>query len=91
MKLKFYAGLRNITKCKEIDITAPPDIWSLLLYLGERYGDALRVKLFTPDGEDITSEVNILLNGRNIHFLQGKNTQLTEADTVSIFPLVAGG
>ena len=91
MKLKFYASLRNITKCKEVSIAAPPDIWALLLYIGEQYGDALRVKLFTPDGEDITSEVNILLNGRNIHFLQGKDTQLTEADTVSIFSLVAGG
>ena len=91
MKLKFYAEFRSITKCKEVDITAPPDIWALLVYLGERYGNALRVKLFTPDGEDIASDINILLNGRNIHFLQGKNTRLTEADTVSIFSSVAGG
>jgi molybdopterin converting factor small subunit len=40
---------------------------------------------------DIGQDAIILVNGRNITDLHGKNTPLAETDTVSIFPLVAGG
>jgi len=91
MKLKFFATYRDITHCKDEDVPAPADIWALLLDLGERYGAAFRTKLFTPDGAEINGETIILVNGRNISHLDGEKTTLTEADTVSIFPMVAGG
>ena len=91
MKLKFFATYRDITRCKEDDIPATPDVWTLLLNLGERYGAAFLAKAFSPDGTDINEETIILINGRNICHLAGKDTCLTEADTVSIFPMVAGG
>jgi len=91
MKLKFFATYRDVTRCKEEDIPAPPDVWALLLSLAERYGEAIRVKLFTPDGTEINDEAIILKNGRNICHLAGKNTPLSESDIVSIFPMVAGG
>jgi len=90
MKLKFFATYRDITRCKEEDVPAAPDVWTLLLSLSERY-NGFRAKLFTPDGFDIGDETIILVNGRNIHHLEGRNTRLTEEDTVSIFPVVAGG
>ena len=91
MKLKFFATYRDITRIKEENVPAPPDVWALLLDLGERYGNAFRVKLFTPDGTEIGEDTIILVNGRNIFHLKGKNTPLTENDVVSIFPVVAGG
>ena len=91
MKLKFFATYRDITKCKEIDIPAPADVWTLLVNLGETYGAPFRKEAFTPDGSDISEEVIILVNGRNIYYLDEKNTPLTDTDTVSIFPQVAGG
>ena len=33
----------------------------------------------------------VLVNGRNIEHLEGKYTALKDSDTVSIFPMVAGG
>ena len=91
MKLKFFATYREITRCTETDDFAAPDVWSLLELLGEKYGAAMKKKLFTPDGCDVGFDAIILVNGRNIAHLSGKNTQLADNDTVSIFPLVAGG
>ena len=91
MRLKFFATYRDITKCKETNIPASPDVWALLNVLGDRYGAPIRQKLFTPDGSEIGEEAIVLVNGRNIHHLDGKNTPLAETDTVCIFPMVAGG
>ena len=91
MIVKFFANYRQITKCKEADVPAPPDVWALVNYLAARYGDAIRTKLFAEDGNDVGSDAIILVNGRNIQYLKGKDTPLCESDVVSIFPLVAGG
>jgi len=91
MKVKFFATYRDITRRKDEEITAPPDVYRLLVDLGERYGAAFKAKLLTPDGKDIGKDTIIMVNGRNVFHLDGINTALTEADVVSIFPIVAGG
>jgi len=90
MKVKFFATYRDITRCKDEDIAAPADIWELLQGLCERY-KGFKEELISPDGADIHEETIILVNGRNIHHLGGKDMPLTEADVVSLFPMVAGG
>ena len=91
MKVKYFAKYRDITNIKEESIPATPDIWTLLITLCERYGNAFKVELITDDGKEICGDIVILVNGRNICHLDGKNTPLTESDVVSIFPVVAGG
>jgi len=91
MVLKFFATYRDVTRCKETGIPAPPDVWALLNELGEKYGDPIRLKLFTPDGGGIGEDAIILVNGRNVEHLEGKDTPLKESDVVCIFPMVAGG
>ena len=81
---------RDVTRRKEEDVPAPPDVWALLLSLCERY-PGFGAKLLSPDGTDVGDETIILVNGRNICHMDGKGTRLTQADTVSIFPVVAGG
>ena len=91
MKLRFFATYRDITRCKELDVPAQPDVWALLEHLGGRYGQPIRKMLFSPDGSEIGEEAIILVNGRNVAFLNGKDTKLVESDVISIFPMVAGG
>ena len=91
MRLKFFATYRDITRCNELDVPAPSDVWELLCLLGERYGAPIREKLFTPDGCGIGRDAIVLVNGRNVAHLGGRDTPLTEADVVCIFPMVAGG
>ena len=90
MKVKFFATYREITRRKDEDIPAPDDVWELLNSLGDRY-KGFQAVLISPDGADINKDAIVLVNGRNIEHLDGKNTRLTEADTVSLFPMVAGG
>ena len=91
MKLKLFATYRSITGCKETDVTAPSDVWTLLEELADSYGGPMREKLFTPDGKDMGVDAIVLVNGRHVADLDGKNTPLSETDEVCLFPMVAGG
>lgn len=39
----------------------------------------------------LTGKVHILVNGRNIEWLQGMDTPINEGDTVVLMPPIAGG
>ena len=91
MIVKYFATYRDITRCKEEDVPAADDVRALMAYLGGRYGPVMMKKLFSSDGADIGEETIILVNGRNIFHLDGIRTALAATDTVSVFPVVAGG
>lgn len=48
------------------------------------------VDLFDETGQ-VHGFVNVLRNGREIEHLDGLDTELTDGDTLSLFPPVAGG
>ena len=91
MTVKFFAYLREYTKCKIVDFPYQEDVRKLTLALSETYGDRLREKLLTPDGTELGEEIIILVNGRHVEHLGGTHTKLSPTDVVSIFPVVAGG
>lgn len=94
MKVKFFAYYRDpdFAGCKEMDW---PDnagsVYDLCHQISDRFGKKFRSELLTPDGEEISDRSIILVNGRRVDFLSGIHTPLTDADTVLIFPVVAGG
>jgi molybdopterin synthase sulfur carrier subunit len=90
MKVKLFATYRDLAGCRELDIPAPSTAYDLLLELANRYGSAMRKKLFTEDGE-ISEDALLLINGRNIAHLNGSGTPLKDSDVASLFPMVAGG
>lgn len=90
MLMKFFATYRELTGCKELVIPAPPTAQALFDELAVRYGPAMQKKLFAPNGE-LSEDVILLVNGRHISHIAGLDTPLSEGDTVSLFPMVAGG
>jgi len=65
------------------------DLRELLTTLAGRYGTSFRRAVFS--GDSLNGEIIILVNGRNVLYLQGLDTALGADDEISIFPMVAGG
>lgn len=89
MKVLFFATIRLLTKEKETDIPAPATAIELLLALSEKYGPPFRAKAI-EEGV-VSSELIMLINGRNVVHMGGSDAPLKEADTVAIFPVIGGG
>lgn len=89
MKVKFFASIREYTKTKEIEADFCPTLYELLIHLCSIFGSSFSRKIF--NGDKISDEIIIMINGRNIVYLQGINTVLSMEDEISIFPVIAGG
>ena len=89
MKVKYFAYIRDYTGSKEIEIEHCKTLKELLIRLCQKYGKKFESKIFKDDS--LSSEIIILVNGRNIVHLHGLDTFLSSEDEISIFPVVAGG
>jgi len=81
--LRPYAGKQSV-----IEVTAQT-VGEALNDLVAQHPD-LRKHLFTEEGK-LRSFVNVYLNSDDIRYLSKDATPVTEADTISIVPSVAGG
>ncbi|KXS41739.1 MAG: MoaD family protein [Candidatus Frackibacter sp. T328-2] len=88
MKVKLLATLRNITDCNELELEVE-NIQEVVEKLIELYGEEMKTELLESDQLDET--ITILVNGRNMLYLNGLKTKLKHNDIVTIFPQVAGG
>lgn len=87
--MRFFANFRDAVGQKEI-------IWEC--DEGDTVGDVLAdveaefpdVDIFDEAGE-IREFLSIMKNGRDVTYIDGKETSLETDDTVSVFPPVAGG
>jgi MoaD family protein len=88
--VKAFATFREVMD-NQVDMEFPEGatIRTLLDELTGRY-DGLG-KLMFADPKTLRDFVNILKNGRNIHFLAGLDTPLDDGDIIALFPPVAGG
>ena len=89
IKIEFFATIRELTGEKEITVKKTAAVSDLLRLLLQRYGAPLREKIF--DGEELTDEITILVNGMHIASTGGLATPLSDGDEVAIFPIVGGG
>ena len=88
--VKSFATLREVMDMQiRMDLPKDATIRSLLAELTGRYR-GLDKLLFAAPGT-LRDLVNILKNGRNIHFLAGLDTPLDDGDLIALFPPVAGG
>jgi MoaD family protein len=90
MIVRFFAGLREITKAELLRLTDPPaDVAALADVLVARYGKALQGAIMSDEG--LSEAVVVLVNGHNIRLSAGAATPLGADDEVAIFPMVSGG
>lgn len=87
--MKSFANFREIIGKREIevDLKSNSSVCTLLEELCRRYD--LRTRLF--EGSALQKYVKVLVNGEDIGFLKGLETELKNGDEVAIFPPVAGG
>lgn len=92
MVIKYFAFYRNFAGRKEESLLLGPlSALELLKKLSDLHGVELRKEFLTNDGEEIHPNVIFLIDGRNIDFLNGKDSIVSTDSVVSLFPRIAGG
>ncbi len=92
MIVRYFAYYRKDVGCKEeVFPLAPLSVLDLLKILTEKYDKKVRFPFLTHDGSDIHPDVILMIDGRNIDFIDGINSIIKETAIVSIFPRIAGG
>jgi molybdopterin synthase sulfur carrier subunit len=91
MEIKVYATLRDVVGAPSIYLDDQPDmtVGQILEAMCAQY-PALRSKL-SLGTKELHSAVHILINGRDMRYLNGLETVVTFKDVVRIFPPVGGG
>jgi molybdopterin synthase sulfur carrier subunit len=80
--------LRSYTGgAKSVEGSGSP-LGELLINLDAEH-DGLRARLV--DGENLRRFVNVYLNDEDVRFLGGLETPVSDGDTVTVLPAVAGG
>jgi len=90
--VRVFATLREFLGRKTLDVDAPvEDVEGLVKFISERFQSGFKDALIDPKSGNIRKGFSILVNGREIEFLEGLRTKLKDGDTVALFPPVAGG
>jgi molybdopterin synthase sulfur carrier subunit len=92
VSVKFLASIREIAGAHEIlfELDSGDTVETLLGVLESRFGTAFKDAAGNPF-EDKSPKIRFLVNGRDIDFLKGPETELKEGDLVVLIPPVAGG
>ncbi|MBS7611586.1 MoaD family protein [Candidatus Bathyarchaeota archaeon] len=74
------------SKKLSLDVETVNDVLTRLL---EIVGDKFRGKIY--EGEDLSPRIVILVNNRNVRFMNGLNTKVNDGDVIALLPAIAGG
>jgi MoaD family protein len=96
VKVRTILNIKKILGKGEVELRLPEgtNLDDLLFSLISTYGEGLTPHLFEADGKGRGQKARItriMINGRDIEFLNGLGTVLNEGDEVLILPIVSGG
>jgi len=89
VKVKFSSIISNKYGDKELILEART-VEEVIDILAKKYGEDFRVSVCNENGK-ISRLLNLLLNRRNIRYMDGIKTKLKDNDELLIYPSVAGG
>jgi molybdopterin synthase sulfur carrier subunit len=93
VKVQTILYLSKIVGAREIEISVSKGctLQGILENMVDTYGHDLASHLFQPKSTTLLPYLRLMVNGRDIAFLDGLNTELKEGDEVLILPPVSGG
>jgi MoaD family protein len=95
IQVKIYTilALKEILGKREFEISLPEGstVRNLISWMIKTWGDKLSPHLFYPASDRLLPHIRLMVNGRDIGFLNGMETILQDRDEFLMVPLVAGG
>ena len=93
VKVRTILTLKTIMGSGEIGLPVADGstLVQLIVTLVNRYGDDLASHLYEPNSKNLRSYIRLMVNGRDIAFLEEMKTVLRNGDEVLILPPVSGG
>jgi MoaD family protein len=88
--VSYFANIRELSGMKDEDRARVGTVLELMSFLCDAHGAKFR-DFCMDGGNEISRNVNILVNGKHIRHLNEGQTILEDGDEVSIFPLIGGG
>jgi MoaD family protein len=95
IRVKIYTilALKEILGQREFEISIPEGstIRDLIAWMIKTWGDKLSPHLLCRETNCLLPHIRLMVNGRDIGFLNGMETILQDKDEFLMLPLVAGG
>jgi sulfur-carrier protein len=93
VKIKTLLEFKRILGARDISLEIPEGttVKQLLKIMMEEWGEELAEALFKPDSQEPVGHIQLIINGRNIKFLDNLDTILGNEDVFLIFPPAGGG
>ena len=87
LEIKKIIGRREV----EISLARGSTLNALFARMADKWGETLRAYLFDPQTSELLPHIRVVINGRDIGFLDGLETVLKAGDEILILPPVGGG
>ena len=93
IKIHTILGLKEILGQRVVELPLPQGstIKALLAVMAHKWGRKFSSYVSDPGHVHLLPHIRILVNGRDIGFINGMETELQDGDEVLMLPLAGGG